>query len=364
MLKFSIVTPCLNSASYIQKNLESVNQQSYPHVEQVVIDGGSKDGTVGLVEKHGHRVETLVSEPDDGIFDAFNKGVLRAKGDVILILNSDDCLAEPEVLTWVAEAFEKNDPAEVVYGNILELDPPKNFSNIRGRPFSLDDFKTGDMCPHPAFFARRELLLHCGLFDLRYKKAAADFDLVIKCFLKSQSKPIYLPKTLSKCLLGGYSTDYTREAETKRLLGQIIREHFQVAYEGDEINGLCRQWLENLLLQNRGITSCLKEDGVEKVAIFGVLKLGRCLKTDCEKAGLHVAAFLDNNPQMQGKEIDGVPVISPSQLHEFDRDIQAILLSLEGPREGEVKKGLEDALGKEFPIHSWREVLRKDRARL
>jgi glycosyltransferase involved in cell wall biosynthesis len=211
MLRFSIITVSYNSMATIGRTLDSVASQDWPAVEHLVIDGGSHDETLQIVKQRGTRVARLVSEPDDGIYDAMNKGVSLATGDVIAMLNADDYYADPEVLSRVARVFESND-VEAVFGDVtyFSADEPnhtvRRFNSGRFRP---DRLSWGWMPAHPALFLRRTEFDRVGPFrtDLRI---AGDFEFIIRVFADGRiARPVrwvYLPEVLTRMQTGGVST--------------------------------------------------------------------------------------------------------------------------------------------------------------
>ena len=164
MLTVSIITVCYNAAEKIRGMLDSVQEQTYPHIEHVVIDGGSGDGTVDIVRQHGTRVATLVSEPDEGIYDAMNKGIKAATGDVLLFLNADDRLCDFRVAADVAAVFGRDPGLELVYGDVLR-DLPEGLERVpQMAALTRRELARTTIC-HQVIFSRRELFSRCGGFD-------------------------------------------------------------------------------------------------------------------------------------------------------------------------------------------------------
>ena len=202
-MKLSVVTVCFNARATIARTIESVAAQDWPDYEHVIVDGGSKDGTIELVESLGHDRLRLVSGPDEGIYDAMNKGLRLARGDYVGFLNADDFLAAPDALRAIAEA----PPADGIMADTWLLDaggtPTRYVYSARGfRPWWLT---IGAMPPHPSFWARRELLLAAGGFDTRFA-VAADFDLIARLILRHKASWTIVPRLLTCFTLGGLST--------------------------------------------------------------------------------------------------------------------------------------------------------------
>jgi glycosyltransferase involved in cell wall biosynthesis len=206
----SIITVCYNSEKYIRDAFESVLNQSYPLKEYIVVDGSSKDRTVSIIQKYerNHK-ETLrwISEPDKGLYDAMNKGVKMATGDIVGILNSDDFFYDEHVLSKIAKAFEAPS-IQATIGDIVfvkEEKPNKVVRHYSAKNWTPSKFAWGYMPPHPSFFVRKELFERLGYYQIDYR-IAADYELLIRFLLKGQVKWKYLPIITTKMRMGGAST--------------------------------------------------------------------------------------------------------------------------------------------------------------
>lgn len=204
-MKVSIITAAFNSADTIRDTLHSVAQQTYQPVEHVIIDGLSRDNTLAIVGEFPH-VARVVSEKDKGIYDAMNKGLKLASGEVVGILNSDDFYNSPEVLSQVMSAFQ--DPAvDVVYGDLQYVKQNDVYVVTRhwksGR-YKKKYFYYGWMPPHPTFFVRRKIYDEVGLFntDLR---SAADYEMMLRILVRYNARASYVPSVLVKMRAGGMS---------------------------------------------------------------------------------------------------------------------------------------------------------------
>jgi len=205
-LKISVITACFNSQATIGEAIATLKHQSWPKVEHVVIDGASKDETVVVAQQTLGNEDVLVSEPDQGIYDALNKGIGQASGGVVGFLHSDDLYAHNEVLAKVAACFD--DPAVgAVYGDLQYVDASDADRVIRhwtSGSFSHGKLKRGWMPPHPTFFMRRELYQELGGFDLGYR-IAGDYDALLRYLASEKVKVAYLPEVLVKMRMGGAS---------------------------------------------------------------------------------------------------------------------------------------------------------------
>lgn len=204
-MKISIITATYNSAATLKDTLTSIRDQDHPDIEHLIIDGGSKDATPSIVARFPH-VGKWISEPDKGLYDAMNKGIRLAHGDVIGILNSDDVYADNAVLSDVARAFE--DPAVMtVYADLHYVmhDDLTHIKRVwRSGPFKSSYFYYGWMPPHPTFFVRKEVYEKFGLFntDLR---TSADYELMLRILLKYGLSTRYIRRVTVKMRVGGVS---------------------------------------------------------------------------------------------------------------------------------------------------------------
>lgn len=184
-MRVSVITATYNSAATLKETMDSVQAQDYPDIEYIVIDGNSSDGTQDLVRSYGQAVQHFVSERDRGIYDALNKGIALATGDIIALLHSDDVFDHPSVISRVVDMFRES-KAEMLCTDVQICDPEdmhrvrRYYSCTRWKPWM---FRIGHQPPHPGCFVRRELYLKYGNFDLSYR-ISADFDLLLRFILK------------------------------------------------------------------------------------------------------------------------------------------------------------------------------------
>lgn len=204
-VKFSIITPCFNSAKTIRTTIESVVHQTAHDIEYIIVDGGSTDGTLEIVQEYQTQFQSLVliSGPDRGIYDAMNKGIARATGKMVGILNSDDFYPHNEVLHAVEKACRPE--TDLCYGDIeyVDRENTKKVRIWRAGEYRREKLYHGWIMPHPAVFIKRELYENYGVFNLDFK-IAADYELLLR-FLKNNITVTYLPLTLVYMREGGYS---------------------------------------------------------------------------------------------------------------------------------------------------------------
>lgn len=204
-MKISIITASFNSARTISDTLESVQRQNYNDIEHLVIDGASTDSTLDIVNKYPH-ISKVVSEQDKGIYDAMNKGIRLATGEVIGILNSDDIYVDNDVLKEVAELFN-DESVDVCYADlqyVRENDTNKLVRNWKSGSFKRNSFLFGWMPPHPTLFLRKRVYMKVGLFNLSFK-TAADYELMLRVFVSHNFVVRYLPRVIVKMRSGGAS---------------------------------------------------------------------------------------------------------------------------------------------------------------
>ena len=225
-MKVSIITAVYNRKDTIEDAIESCLNQRFGDVELIVIDAESTDGTLNIIKRYSDRVSCLVSEPDEGIYDALNKGISRSTGDVIGFLHSDDLFYDESVLEIVAEEFRK-DEVDAVYGDLIYVD--KDNPNITVRhwvsgEFTSSKLSNGWMPPHPALFMKRGVYDKVGFFSLDYP-IAADYDHILRSFI-SGIKVSYIPKTLVKMRVGGASNNSIKNLIKKYKENyKIIKSH-------------------------------------------------------------------------------------------------------------------------------------------
>ena len=205
-MKVSIITISYNSAETIEDTIKSVVSQDYPNIEYIIIDGASKDATLSIVDKYKDKIAKVVSEKDKGIYDAMNKGVQNATGDIIGILNSDDYYYDTTVISEVVRLFEQ-EKTDGLYADLVYVDRADSEKIIRywkSGKYTLGKFLKGWMPPHPTFFVKKEVYTHFGLYntDLR---SAADYEFMLRVIHKHKISLTYMPRVLTKMRVGGMS---------------------------------------------------------------------------------------------------------------------------------------------------------------
>jgi glycosyltransferase involved in cell wall biosynthesis len=202
--KISIITASYGSEATIKDTLESVNIQTYPDIDHIIIDGASRDGTLDLVKLHGKRVAYVTSEPDKGIFDAYNKGLKVADGEIIGILNSDDFYATPHVINHVMRAFEDH-TVDAVYADLVYVDKVDTHKIVRhwkSRPYRQGDFARGFSPAHPTLFLRKSVYERTGGFNPVFR-LSGDYEYMLRAFCIHGVKSVYLPEIVVRMRTGG-----------------------------------------------------------------------------------------------------------------------------------------------------------------
>jgi len=205
-MKVSIITIAFNAATTIEETIQSVANQDYNSIEYILIDGGSTDETLEIAGRYKSNISKLISEPDKGVYDAMNKGLALAGGDIVAILNADDAYANSQVISNVVAAFNRSG-ADVCYGDLEYVDRSDTSKVIRrwiSGEFRKSAFLDGWMPPHPAFFAKRKLYTEFGLFNTELK-TSADYELMLRFLYKHNASAVYINEVLVKMKTGGQS---------------------------------------------------------------------------------------------------------------------------------------------------------------
>jgi glycosyltransferase involved in cell wall biosynthesis len=207
MFKVTIITVVRNNRSYLEDCIKSVVAQKYQNIEYVVIDGGSTDGTLDIIQKYRKNISILVSEPDFGMYDAMNKGIQLSSGDIIGILNSDDFYCSSEVINEIEDEFTRK-LVDSVFADLVFVDrnnPDKIVRYYKSAYFTPQKFAYGWMPAHPTFFLKRKFYEKYGLFKTNYK-IASDYELLVRLLGKYKISYSYIPKVIIKMRKGGIST--------------------------------------------------------------------------------------------------------------------------------------------------------------
>lgn len=225
-MKVSIITTSYNSVRTLRDTMDSVLRQTYTDYEYIVVDGASKDGTVDLIREYeplfGERLR-WVSEPDRGIYDAMNKGIAMATGDVVGLLNSDDFYTSDDILATIAHAFSLPDAPDAIYGDVHYVDEADTTKVVRyysSQKFASERMLMGYMPAHPSFYVRRECYEKYGAFDTSYR-VAADFENLLRLIYVNKINLRYIAKDFVTMRMGGASSSGLSSYR------RIISDHFR-----------------------------------------------------------------------------------------------------------------------------------------
>lgn len=231
-MKISLITVTFNSEKTISYTLESVLNQDFLSIEYIIVDGASKDNTVSIIKQYESQFEgklKWISEPDSGLYDAMNKGINMATGDVIGILNSDDFFTSNDILQQISEAFKKNNHLDAVYGDIHFVRPDNLHKCVRyysSKIFKRSLMRLGFMPAHPSFYMRKACFEKYGVYKTDYK-IAADFEYLLRVIFKHKIRTQYLPIDMVTMRTGGASTSGLKSHI------RIMKEHLKAFRENE-----------------------------------------------------------------------------------------------------------------------------------
>jgi len=205
-MKISIITVVYNADAFLKDCIKSVISQTYPNIEYIIVDGGSTDSTLSIINNYNSFITHFISEKDQGIYDAVNKGIKIATGDVIGVLNSDDVLADKNIIYQVVRAFKQNANTDGVYGDLNYVHPTKMHivRAWKSKQANFKDIEKGWMPAHPTLYLKKMLFEKFGNYALDLG-TAADYDLILRFFHQYRIKTSYLPILMVNMRMGGVS---------------------------------------------------------------------------------------------------------------------------------------------------------------
>ena len=217
-MKISIITVCYNSATTIETTIQSVASQTYKNIEYIVVDGSSKDGTLNIIKKHKNKITKWISEPDKGLYDAMNKGIQMATGEVIGLINSDDLFCDNFAVEKVMNIFNYDHKLDSVYADLYYVSQTDTNKIVRRWVTGNQKlFKNGWHPAHPTFYIKKGIYDKCGYFNLDFK-LAADFEIMLRFLERFQITSYYLAEPIVKMRLGG---------ETNKSLKNIYNQNIE-----------------------------------------------------------------------------------------------------------------------------------------
>lgn len=231
-MKVSVITVCYNRKATIEQSIKSVLHQDYPNIEYIVVDGNSSDGTKDIIGSYSDQISQYVSEPDKGMYDAINKGLGMATGDIIGLMHSDDVFYDTAVISKIVEVFKNNPDTDAIYGNgiyVTNDDEQKIVRNRIGGEYDYKRLKAGWLPLHPTVYIRKSIIDQYGKYNLSFK-IASDTEFLLRYLFKHKISMTYLNTYIVKMRMGGLSTNYKRAFE-------VLKEDYNI-YKFHQISGI------------------------------------------------------------------------------------------------------------------------------
>ncbi len=248
-MKISVITVCKNSESTIERTIESVLMQTYKSTEYIIVDGKSTDKTLPIINKYRDKISSVISEKDSGIWQAINKGIAIATGDIIICLNANDVFYKSNVIEKVEAEFTSSD-ADLIYGDLIILDPKTGKTNYKKTSYVDRLFLYNNSLPHPSTACRIDLFKRYGFFNEKFR-IAGDYDWFLRVILEKKIKIHYLNIPFSIFSLGGISTNKKYEkilkAEVKLITSQYFTLLERILYKNLMLKIMRILHLENIL---------------------------------------------------------------------------------------------------------------------
>lgn len=357
--KISIITVVYNGKDTIEQTINSVINQTYANIEYIIIDGVSTDGTLDILRKYADNIDVFICEPDNGLYDAMNKGIMHASGDIIGIINSDDFYTDTAVCK-VAEYYDSYD-VDVVYGDTVIFDET-GYREVK-KPRNIDDFWFRVPFMHPSTFIKKDTYFKYGMYDTQYS-IVADYDLLLR-FYSEGVRFGYVNEVLANFRRGGVSSrkfienyqDYA-EISTKyidrcchkeKYLPKIEKALLIRKFKAMEINN------SNLMID--ALYEIISENENKDIVIFGAgVSAGWCIRV-LTRFNIQVCYIIDNDVSKWGNKLEGVTIKAPSELE----NCLANILITAYMSENVIRKQLEsiDRNLRVFSILEWAEKCSK-----
>ena len=356
--KLSIITVCYNSEKTIERTIKSVITQDYTDYEYIIVDGGSTDGTIDIIRKYSPYITRWISEPDEGIYDAMNKGIQLSSGELIAFINSDDWYVEG-AFKAVANCYSDNGEYDLIYGDVFQIENGEK-QEVSYKKSDLKQLYVRFFIIHQAIFVKNSLM-KAYLFDTEYD-VAADYDFVLKLY-KSGRVFYHLDRPIVYFSPGGYSnansaklaSEYKKislaaiadDQEMKSKYEKAIEDHYYstmylVYKDQNDFSTYASKWIENKFDKN-----CF-------YFIFGAGVTGRrCLKI-LRNGGVRHVFFVDNDKEKQGESIDGACIIPPDRLRR-KRNVKIVISSL--ANETGIRKQLNSIVSNRGIIRTYSEIV-------
>lgn len=340
--KVSIITVVYNGAKTLEQTIQSVLNQTYTNIEYVIIDGQSTDGTLEIIEKYKDKISYYVSEPDKGIYDAMNKGLAAASGDIIGILNADDWY-DSNAVKYVMDCFADND-ADIVYGGFNRVESDGTI--LATKPAPLTELWYEILICHQAAFVKREVYQKMGGYSLDYK-IASDYDFFLRCYSK-QIKFEYLDKELVYFRFTGISS--TKHLKCAEEINQIALQYIEQVPDRQRLLDENRYRIKMAVFrENCDIGSKMVIESIpwlknNKIIVWGTGVWGRRIIKLFKDFGIEIDYLVDSNPGKEGTQLLDIEIKNPRTLKEsrsyiivairrVDQNIQKQLVQLGVERE-------------------------------
>ena len=356
-MKITVITVCLNSARTIEQTIRSVIGQGYDELEYIIIDGQSTDGTMEIINKYKDKISLIISETDEGLYDAMNNGISKATGDIIGILNSDDWY-EQGALQSVADAFVDSG-VEIVHGQANRYDEDRFVMHQKGG--NIETLWYTMEMRHPTVFVRRNVYEKYGVFDTCYR-VSADYELMLRFYTKGVHFK-YLDKVITNFRLGGVSSQMTEQIAND--IFQICMDYIKFAPEEDRLiilEKIKRAYQANMFLAkgimrpddlyNRIVECCKKENEIMPVMIFGAGKWGMQICQILRNNNLLPKGFVDNNSESWNHWQCDIKVCSPAELQSF----KGVVLIMVKEHSQEILEQLRELNNSDLKCVCWEEL--------
>lgn len=341
-MKVTVITVVYNAVDTIERTIKSIISQTYQNIEYIIIDGGSTDGTIDVINKYREKISNFVSEKDAGIYDAMNKGIRAATGEIIALLNADDWYSSQNVIDSVVRTF-KNTSAEIVYGDALML----NWRNSGNDYIFCENQPLEDMwwcmsIPHPATFVKKTVYDRVGIFDQNYK-IAGDYEFILRCY---SSNVVFkkIPEILVNFPDGGFSAKNLEINDIEAL--NVITKYYSMCPNKAIVRGKIHERISNLVfLKNKESSMLLRNlfDSAEKddeifTVIYGAGVWGKKAADICKNANINVLFFVDKSKTKQGISFNGCSVVAPEVLANFNGNVLIASKNYENEIEQEIMR--------------------------
>lgn len=231
-MKVSVITVCYNRKATIGQSIKSVLDQDYPDVEYIIVDGNSSDGTKDIIKSYSDKITKYISESDNGMYDAINKGLGMATGDIVGLMHSDDVFYDTTVISKIVEVFKNNPNTDAIYGNgiyVTNDDEQKIVRNRIGGEYDYKRLKSGWLPLHPTVYIKKTIIDKYGNYNLNFK-IASDTEFLLRYLFKYKISITYLNTYIVKMRMGGLSTNYKRVLE-------VLKEDYNI-YKFHQISGI------------------------------------------------------------------------------------------------------------------------------